>query len=86
MENEKKIRIKKLISIALLPIPVIAYLTAEFILKVQRAEYVGFASLFIIILLLVLLKIELVVSNETGKRKIHFSFARKKAEHQATDK
>ena len=86
MENEKKLRIKKLISIALLPIPVIAYLAAEFILKVQRAEYVGFASLFIILFLLVLLKIELAVSNETGKRKIHFSLVRKKAEHHATDK
>jgi len=78
MENEKKMRIKKLISIALLPIPIIAYLVAEFILKVQRAEYVGFASLFIIILLLVLLKIELAVSNETGKRKIHISLMKYK--------
>lgn len=78
MENEKKLRIKKLISIALLPIPVIAYLAAEFILKVQRAEYVGFASLFIIIILLVLLKIELVVSNETGKRKMHISLMKYK--------
>jgi len=81
MENEKKMRIKKLISIALLPVPIIAYLIAEFIFKIQTAEYIGFTSLFIIILLFVLLKIEVVVSNETGKRKIHFSLIRKKAEH-----
>ena len=81
MENEKKLTIKKIISIALLPIPIIVYLIAEFVLKIQMAEYIGFASLFIVVLLLILLKIEIVVSNETGKRKIHFSLARKKAEH-----
>ena len=86
MENEKKLRIKRLISIALLPIPIIAYLIAEFILKVQRAEYVGFASLFIVVLILVLLKTEIVVSDETGKRKIHLSLSRKNSEHHATDK
>jgi len=69
---EHKEKIKKFMAIALLPIPLVIYFVG-FFLKIQKPEYIAFASLFIIIVILLLLKTEIVVTNETGKRKIHFS-------------
>lgn len=76
----KVTKIKKIVVMLLLPVPVITYVAA-ILLKAQKPQYIGFAALFIVVLIIILIKTNIIFVNEASKRKIHFSLIKEQNGH-----